>query len=136
MRLRMLATVERSPADFDAVATSFLPRVMHSSRAGDPGADRLVPVDGARGRRGRVRAATAGGEGRDDSRPSLGAIRCPTVVVCGRDDQATPLALSEEMASMIPEARLTVIDDCGHMAPMEKPQAVTDALAGWLASVT
>ncbi len=35
---------------------------------------------------------------RTDRRPDLPRIKCPTIVVCGRDDAATPLFLSEEMA--------------------------------------
>ena len=33
---------------------------------------------------------------------------------------------------MIPGAALAVIDDCGHMAPMERPERVAEALAAWL----
>jgi pimeloyl-ACP methyl ester carboxylesterase len=41
---------------------------------------------------------------RVDRRPDLPRIDCPTVVVCGRDDAATPLALSQEIAPALPEA--------------------------------
>jgi pimeloyl-ACP methyl ester carboxylesterase len=71
--------------------------------------------------------------GRIDSRPSLTAIRCPTLVLCGRQDAATPLALSEEIASSIPGARLEVIEACGHLSTMERPGEVNRALTQWLA---
>ncbi len=42
---------------------------------------------------------------RVDRRPDLPRIKCPTIVVCGRDDAATPLFLSEEMATAINGSR-------------------------------
>lgn len=69
---------------------------------------------------------------RPDSRSLLPAITAPTLVVCGREDAATPLALSEEMAAGIPGARLAVIEECGHLSPLERPQAVTALLRLWL----
>jgi len=69
---------------------------------------------------------------RIDSRPSLPAISCPTLVLVGAQDEATPPALSEEMARAIPHARLAIVPDCGHLATLEQPEAVTAALAAWL----
>jgi len=69
---------------------------------------------------------------RCDSRPLLGAIACPTLVLCGAQDQLTPLALHEEMAAAIPGARLHVVNDCGHLSTLERPEEVTTALEQWL----
>jgi pimeloyl-ACP methyl ester carboxylesterase len=69
---------------------------------------------------------------RPDSRPSLGDIKVPTLVICGRQDLATPLKLSEEIADGIPEARLCVIEECGHLSTMERPHAVTALMRDWL----
>jgi len=69
---------------------------------------------------------------RPDSVPSLAAISCPTLVVCGREDQITPLDGSELMAAEIPGARLVVLERCGHMSALEQPDAVTELLRGWL----
>jgi pimeloyl-ACP methyl ester carboxylesterase len=70
------------------------------------------------------------------ARPDAGAvlrgIRCPALVLCGRQDAWAALAQHEEMATMVPGARLVVIDDCGHMATMERPERVADALLDWL----
>ncbi|MFQ5468539.1 MAG: alpha/beta fold hydrolase [Kiloniellaceae bacterium] len=71
--------------------------------------------------------------GRPDSRPTLAGIGCPTLVLCGRQDALTPLDCHEEMARSIMGARLTVVEDCGHLATMERPGAVNDALRAWLA---
>jgi pimeloyl-ACP methyl ester carboxylesterase len=71
--------------------------------------------------------------GRIDSRPHLAAIRCPTLVIAGRHDAIMPLELLEELAHGIPGARLEVLEDCGHMSPLERPDAVTRLLREWLA---
>lgn len=71
--------------------------------------------------------------GRPEATPQLGRIACPTLVLCGRQDDWSPLARHEEMARMIPGAVLEVIEDSGHMSTMERPQAVADALSRWLA---
>lgn len=69
---------------------------------------------------------------RSDRRPDLPRIGCPTVVVCGRDDAATPLFLSEEMTAAIPGAKLVVIEQCGHLVTMEKPAETNAILRRWL----
>lgn len=70
-------------------------------------------------------------KGRRDQRPHLSEIRCPTLIVCGRQDALTPLALSEEMHAAIPHSRLVVLEDCGHLSAMERPAEVNEALAAW-----
>ena len=70
--------------------------------------------------------------GRQDSRNDLSKMRCPTLILCGRQDALTPLEVHEEMSSRMPKARLAVIEDCGHMSTMERPQAVTALLRDWL----
>ncbi len=69
---------------------------------------------------------------RIDSRPSLAAIACPTLVLCGRDDALTPRDLHEEIAAAIPNATLVVLPRCGHLSPLEQPAVVTAQLRIWL----
>ncbi len=69
---------------------------------------------------------------RIDSRPSLAAIACPTTVLVGAEDQLTPPEMAKEMADLVPGARLVVIPEAGHLSPIERPDAVTAALAAWL----
>ena len=73
---------------------------------------------------------------RPDSRPLLGKIRCPTLVIAGRQDQLMPLEMLKELADGIPGATLTVIEDCGHMATLEHPATVIAALQQWLERTT
>lgn len=70
--------------------------------------------------------------GRPDARPVLAALRCPTLLLCGRQDEWSPLARHQEMHAMIPGSKLVVVEDAGHMTPMERPQAVAEALRRWL----
>src|SRR5437763_6714690 len=49
---------------------------------------------------------------RPDAGPLLGKIRCPTLVLCGRQDAWSGLPRHEEMAERIPNSRLVVIEDC------------------------
>jgi pimeloyl-ACP methyl ester carboxylesterase len=72
--------------------------------------------------------------GRPDGRDDLKRIAVPTLVLCGRDDQATPLKLHEEMAALIAGSTLVVIDHCGHMSTLEKPLEVSAAMRRWLTS--
>jgi pimeloyl-ACP methyl ester carboxylesterase len=67
-----------------------------------------------------------------DSRPLLASIRCPTLVIVGREDALTPLELAQEMASGIAGAKLEIIPDCGHLSTMERPDAVNRAMRAWL----
>jgi pimeloyl-ACP methyl ester carboxylesterase len=69
---------------------------------------------------------------RVDRRPDLPRIVCPTIVVCGRDDSATPLFLSEEIAAAIKGSELIVIEQCGHLITMEKPDETNAILRKWL----
>jgi len=69
---------------------------------------------------------------RIDRRPDLPRIGCPTIVVCGRDDTATPLFMSEEIAAAIEGSRLVVIEQCGHLVTLEKPDETNAILRQWL----
>jgi pimeloyl-ACP methyl ester carboxylesterase len=69
---------------------------------------------------------------RSDSRPALGSIRCPTLVLVGEDDELTPPERAAEMADGIAGARLVSVARCGHMSTLEQPDEVTRALLEWL----
>lgn len=69
---------------------------------------------------------------RVDSRDVLADIDCPALVLCGREDRITPVEVHEEMAALIPRATLTIVEHCGHLSALEKPDAVTAALCSLL----
>lgn len=69
---------------------------------------------------------------RPDARTVLQHLQVPTALICGRQDAWSPPAQHEAMHHMVPGSTLTLIDDAGHMAPMEQPDAVAQALSHWL----
>lgn len=71
---------------------------------------------------------------RRDYRELLGEIRCPTLVLCGEEDQVCPAWISEQTAQGIPGAKLLIISNCGHMVTLEAPEEVSAALLAWLKS--
>ena len=62
----------------------------------------------------------------------LGAIKLPTLVVVGEDDQGTPVAASRAIHEAIKGSTLTIIPSAAHLSNMEQPEAFTSALSGFL----
>lgn len=117
---------------FHGVQPSLLPTIVHRSRLNDQAVIQpIVDMAAEVGADGFCREQTAM-IARPDSRPLLVEIDVPTVVIVGRQDVATPLVRAQEMAADIANARLVVVEDCGHMAPLEKPAEVSAALRRWL----
>ena len=117
---------------FHGVQPSLLPTIVHRSRLNDQAVVQpILDMAAEVGADGFCREQTAM-IARPDSRPLLVEIHIPTVVIVGRQDQGTPLARAQEIAADIANARLVIIEDCGHMAPLEKPAEVSAALRRWL----
>ena len=118
--------------EFKGVTPRLLPRWIHPSRVNDKALTETVMAMTARvGRDAFIRQQTAI-MGRADSRPGLSRIQCPTLVLCGREDEATPVEAHREMAADIPNARLVIVPECGHLSTLERPEAVNTALRRWL----
>jgi pimeloyl-ACP methyl ester carboxylesterase len=114
------------------VADQQFPLLIHPSRHGDPAIRELVRLMADEtGAEGFIRQQQAI-IGRADSRPELGAIGCPTLVLVGDGDQLTPPELSVEIAEAIPGAHLVVVAGSGHLTPLDQPEEVTKALVEWL----
>jgi pimeloyl-ACP methyl ester carboxylesterase len=69
---------------------------------------------------------------RDDKRAMLKNIISDTLVLCGSQDQLTLPEFSSELAKGIFGARLVIVENSGHFAPMEQPQRVIVELTSWL----
>ena len=69
---------------------------------------------------------------RPDARSLLPLISCPTLVLCGAEDVWSQLAQHRVMSQLIPHSNLVSVPDCGHMSPLERPEAVNAALSSWL----
>lgn len=132
-RRRLMDLAEK---DFARVNEALMPRLVHPDRLDEPELKRVI--DGM--------AADLGKEvflrqqraiiDRIDSRPYLSRIQCPTLVLCGREDAITPVDVHAEMAEGIANASLIVVEHCGHLSPLERPEAVTRAMRSWIESAT
>jgi pimeloyl-ACP methyl ester carboxylesterase len=70
---------------------------------------------------------------RPDLRPVLPGIRVPTLLLCGAEDALCPPEWHQTWADRIgPAAELEVVEDAGHLLPLERPARTSDALIGWL----
>ena len=69
---------------------------------------------------------------RPDSTPLLARLKLPVLVVAGDDDQIAPAAGMKEMADAIPSAEFVLVTGAGHLAPLEQPEQVNEALAAFL----
>jgi len=118
--------------EFKAVSPKLLPLFVHPDRLADKAmVDAISKMADSVGKDAFLRQQQAIMH-RPDSRPGLAAIACPTLVVCGRDDVLTPPELSEEIAGLVPGADFVLIEGCGHLSTMERPDDVNAALRSWM----
>jgi pimeloyl-ACP methyl ester carboxylesterase len=128
-RRNLMQLAERN---FPAVTDALLPRLVHPSHLTNTSI--LTTI--------RAMAESVGKDAflrqqraiitRLDSRPFLDQIQCPTLVLCGHEDVITPVEVHKELFSAIPNSRLMIIEECGHLSTLDRPQQVTDALRKWL----
>lgn len=69
---------------------------------------------------------------RPDSTDLLSTITCPTLIIVGEDDVATPVSESQYMANRIPGSTLVTIPEAGHLSNFERPAAFNEALRSFL----
>jgi pimeloyl-ACP methyl ester carboxylesterase len=116
------------------VADALFPKLVHARRWGDESLRRvwrdMVQEVGAEGFINQQMAIM----GRPESRPGLGAIRCPTLMIVGDGDVLTPPERAEEIVQGIPGARLSLIRDSGHLSTLEQPAAVTKSMVKFLSA--
>jgi pimeloyl-ACP methyl ester carboxylesterase len=130
LRRERIALAENGRFD-EVIETTWEPLVHPSLRHG--GALKAIHVAMCRdvGPQGYVRQQKAC-LARIDSRPMLGSIRCPALVIVGAQDEPTPPELAEEIAGGIPGARLVKVPECGHFSTIERPETVTRELIAFL----
>jgi pimeloyl-ACP methyl ester carboxylesterase len=118
---------------FAEVNAALTPRYLHPDHRGEAFrriVDQMATDVGVEGFIRQQRAIMS----RPDSRPMFSAIKCPTLVLVGDADQATPPELSKEIAGGVAGAKLVVVKDCGHLSTIEQPDAVNSAMIDWLQS--
>jgi len=129
------AAIERAEVDYQAVITELIPKQLHPSHLENEFIVDLVRDMALNlGKDTFIRQQKAISN-RIDSLPFLPLIKCPTLVICGRDDAITPLGVHQELVSAIPDAGLVIIDECGHLSPIEQPTRVNEAIAQWLKKI-
>lgn len=128
-----LAVIELAHKEgMKALAAKWLPPMLHPARETDPAliaplTEIVLGMTPAIHER-QIRALM----GRPDARPMLPRIACPTLVMVGRQDRWATLEQHEALAAAIPGSRLAVIEDAGHFACFERPEAVNAALLDFL----
>jgi pimeloyl-ACP methyl ester carboxylesterase len=103
---------------------------LHPDRENDPVL--IARLRGMQQRLGREVRARQAALVRRDGYADLERIACPSLVVACRQDRLRNLAETARMAQCLPHASFKVIEDCGHMAPLERPHELAALLAGWI----
>ena len=109
-----------------------LPRLVHPARHNDVALREVFTLMAQEvGAEAFIRQQTAI-ISRSDSRPTLGSIRCPALVLVGEADELTPPERAAEIAAGIAGSRLITVARSGHVSTLEQPDEVTRALREWL----
>lgn len=108
------------------------PHYLAAANAGDKGLNALfLDMAMALGPEVFVRQSTAL-RNRPDQTETLRGFAGPALVLCGAEDRLCPPTIHEQMAELLPNAKLLVIEGAGHISTLEAPDAVNAALAAWL----
>jgi pimeloyl-ACP methyl ester carboxylesterase len=117
---------------FKGVTPRLLPQLIHPTRMEDPDVAGVVLEMAERIGQGAFKRQQTAILGRRDSRADLHVIRVPTLILAGREDLLCPPKVQQEMADKIDNAKLVIVEECGHLAPLERPDEVTAAFDAWL----
>lgn len=129
-RLDMIGIAERG--GFSKLPPQMLPGLVHPDHVKDAKiADTVLAMAERIGAEAFIRQQKAI-LNRPDSLPTLAAIKVPTLVAGGRQDGITPPDMLQEMASGIAGAKLVIIEEAGHLSPLEQPHAASAVLRYWL----
>jgi len=69
-----------------------------------------------------------------DLRGELSKVTVPVLVVVGEQDEATPPAMSRELAALLPNARLKIIPGCAHVPQLQAPERFLEMIGDFLAA--
>ncbi|WP_322029404.1 alpha/beta fold hydrolase [Paraburkholderia sp. J76] len=126
--------LDRAHADFDGLLEDLMPSLAHPSNLED-GVLRnelltMMRDTSVQAYARQINALIA----RADQREFVRTLAIPTCIVHGVQDQVVPPALGEELVKLIPGARSTFLQQCGHLAPLECPDSVAAAMSDWIAT--
>jgi pimeloyl-ACP methyl ester carboxylesterase/predicted ester cyclase len=117
------------------VRETLWPSYVASSRLRDTALLERIAGMAAACRAGELERQTEVALSRADSRPRLAALSVPVLVMGGEEDAINPPAIQCAMAEAIADATLVIVEDAGHFAPLEQPEACAAAVAAWLVRV-
>jgi pimeloyl-ACP methyl ester carboxylesterase len=129
------AAIEQAESNYQAVIEELMPKQLHPVHMEDAEmVSMITDMAMSLGNKTFIRQQKAIA-GRIDSLPFLHHIKCPTLVLCGREDAITPIGLHQEMVTEIEGSGLIIVDNCGHLSALEQPTRVNEALTQWVAKI-
>ncbi len=130
-RRRLLLAMSKT-GQFKGITPRLMPMMIHSDRLEDKDLTNIIVAMAERMGRDVYQTQQMATMNRIDSRPYLKDINCQTQVIGGAQDLVTPLEVVRELSEQIPGARLNVIEHCGHLSTLEKPDEVNALMQRWL----
>lgn len=122
-----IAAVSAS-SSFNGISPSAIAGTLHPQRAGDKTLVAKIRAMGARLGAEAFRHQASLVRGHLTTKP----ITCPTLVIAAAQDPSRSLDELQELQASITGAELQIIDDCGHMLPLEQPAQLAKAVSEWI----
>lgn len=126
------AKIDLGHEDMSALAADWLPPMLDPARVGDAAlmADltEMVLAAGPDVHERQIKALLD----RPDASAYLPAIACPVLLLTGAQDGWSPEQQHREIADLLADAELQVIDGAGHFLPVERPDETAAAITDWL----
>ncbi|WGL17391.1 alpha/beta hydrolase [Microbulbifer bruguierae] len=129
-KLKQQAINALSDARFKGLSNSTIANSLHPHRAADT--DLISRIKQMGNRLGYKALAIQ--SVLDRSGVPTETIACPTLVVASTSDALRSLDEAQELVRAIPNASLQIIDDAGHMIPLERPRELAATIVHWLGS--
>lgn len=122
-----IAAVSAS-SSFNGISPSAIAGTLHPQRAGDKTLVAKIRAMGARLGAEAFRHQASLVRDHLTTQP----ITCPTLVIAAAQDPSRSLDELQELQASITGAELQIIDDCGHMLPLEQPAQLAKAVSEWI----
>ena len=119
--------------DYEALVDSWLPPMVADANRADPALYAPMRQMCLSAGQATFDAQIAALLGRKEQESLLSRIACPTLVITGELDAWSSSAQHRDIAAAISGSTLTIVEGAGHMLPLEEPEALNQAIAGWLA---
>lgn len=130
--VRRQSMVDLGHCSMQALAELWLPPMLDPMRVSDnqlmDALRRMVVQAGAETHARQIQALVH----RPDASLTLPHVTCPVLLLTGVQDSWSPEAQHREMAAMVKDATLEVIDEAGHFLPIEQPEKTRDTITNWL----